>query len=686
MSALRICILTFLCLLSHNVLAQDKDSLLIAPPDSLSISKELSDTTNLAIFTDSLAADSSWIDPSTLIPVAFFDNLQGLAIGDTLPVRHPALDPQQMLGESTGTFLYDFGTVGWPDGWSPYGLSPNTIGLSFNDIPFRDPTSGLPAYDLLPFTLLQTLHLQSGKFGAPVGVNTRLRPFAASRALTEIRYRSSNTGLSSVLVSHSQSRRINLFKRPTLLHILLAYGGHGSNGEYAGSALEGARQLLARLRFQNNLGSIEILNMNNRRRLGAHSGVTPNSGGFENIYNRLLAIVVDANAQRQKIRNDFSLTFRRSLFTLPEPLTASAYWTANTFRYVNSDTLQARTKTFGYTLTQNVDLRTLPLTLRIEGWTDRLRRDSQDTTITSSALPDSLGISRTEFHASIHTNAQIGKLHLTATPGFHSNDITSILGGELNARMDLGRFHLFWSSTHTLSPVSLLAEYGWGDQVLPLANLPSATTTLHRAGIGFSWKTLDVTLSGFSQQSRNSLDYIYNPAQDTLTVFTPSKPVMWQGATADFGFRRNHVKGWYLTTSATVFNSATDPSIDNHASIAQQLPEVYIQGKLGMRYRIFKGDLDFDLYARGRLWSPFLGRTLHPQTGLLVLRPTDAREIDSSMTLDVVLEAKVRTAKFFLGFENLLSGTNLITGNLLVPDYPLPQQRFRFGVFWPIWN
>ena len=105
-----------------------------------------------------------------------------------------------------------------------------------------------------------------------------------------------------------------------------------------------------------------------------------------------------------------------------------------------------------------------------------------------------------------------------------------------------------------------------------------------------------------------------------------------------------------------------------------------------MRYRIFKGDLDFDLYARGRFWSSFLGRTLHPETGLLVLRDASARLIDSSATLDVVLEAKVRTAKFFIGFENLLSGTTLIIGNMLVPDYPLPQQRFRFGVHWPIWN
>lgn len=697
MGVLRTSLLIFLCLLSnvvllsHVVMAQKVDSVLVAPADSAAIQDTLKvipdslraipDSTNL-----SLTPDSSQVDPSTLIPVDFFDELQGIAIGDTLPRRHVALDPQQMLGEVSSTFVYDFGTPGWPDGWSPYGLSPNTVGLSFNDIPYREPASGLAAYDLLPFTLLQQFQLQNARHGAPVGVNTRLRAFDEPQSLTEIRYRSSNTGLSSVLVSHSQTRRITLLKRPGLLRILLAYGGHGANGEYAGSKLEGARQLLTRLRFQNNLGSLEILNMHNRRRLGAHAGVDPGSLPFFNIYNRFAADVINSNAQRQKIRNDLSLTFRRPLFGLPEPFTASGYWTANTFRYVNSDTLQARTSTLGYAFTQNLSLNKSNLTIRVEGWNDRIREERSDSTTMISALPDSLGLSRSEFHASLHADLQLGEVQIKATPGFHSNGISSIAGGEIDARLDLGAIQVFAASAHTLTPVPLLAEYGWGSEVIPLDRLPSSTTTVLRAGIGFSWKALDLTVSGFAHGSRNSVDYIYNASQDTLTVFSPSDPVVWQGVTADFGFRRNAQKGWYLTASSTLFNSGTNTSALNYASISQQLPESFLRGRIGMRYRIFKGDLDFDLYARGRLWSPFLGRTMHPETGLLVLREASARQIDSSATIDIVLEAKVRTAKLFLGFENLLSGTTVITGNLLVPNYPLPQQRFRFGVFWPIWN
>ena len=685
MRVLRTFLLLALLLVSRASYAQEADTLSAeVPPLSPA------DTVTAPLDSTALPAmpDSARIALLSRPPIPFLDQVIGSTLGDSLPVRHFALDPQQMLAESQGSFVYDFGTSGWPDGWSPYGLSPNSTSLAFNRIPFNDPSSGLPSYDLLPFTMLQLLGIQPGRMGSPIGVDAQLRSYDSPRPLTDIRYRSSNNGLSSILVSHSQKRRLNLFNIPSSLHILLAYGGHGANGEYDGSKLEKARQLIARLRIQNALGSIEVMDISNRRRIGAHAGVFPAIGtNFIDIYNRFNAQVENPDAQRQKSRNDFKVTLRTPVLghTKP-PLTASTYWTSNTLRYINSDTLQARTKTFGYSLSQQFDFSTGHATVLLEGWTDRVREDSRDLASSASALPDSLGIKQSEFHLSINSAVEIGSARISLTPGYHKDEHSSLLGGQLNASYQTGPLLFFIGLARTLNPVPLVAEYGWGQTVIPLDSAPSPTTTLLKAGLEFSWNALDFSIFGFTNETTDAFDYIYDLQQDTLLVAAFTEPVSWRGLSIDLGLRRKSSKGFYFSASSTLFESSTSPDHSYFTSISQSLPELYTQGRLGMRYRIFQGDLDFDLYTRGRLWSPFIGRTLHPQTGLLVLRDDLAREIDASATLDVILEAEVRTAKFFLGFENLLSGTTIIIGNLIVPDYPLPQQRFTFGVHWPIWN
>ena len=161
------------------------------------------------------------------------------------------------------------------------------------------------------------------------------------------------------------------------------------------------------------------------------------------------------------------------------------------------------------------------------------RKDSQDTTSAASALPDSLGISRSEFHASLSTNLALGNIHVRATPGFHSNGVTSTPGGELDVQLDLGIISLFAAAAHTLSPTSLIAEYGWGENVTPLTSLPASTTTLLRGGIGLSWKAFDVSVSAFSHDTQNPFDYIYDASKEMLTVFAPSSTISWRGVSGD---------------------------------------------------------------------------------------------------------------------------------------------------------
>ncbi len=673
MIALRLFLLCMiLAVTSLDVSAQETDSTKVppakTPADSLAI--PLPDST--LIPTDSL--------PEPIVfkyPIPFLDEGPGLVVNDSLPTRHPALDPTGLLSDVAGSFLYDFGASGWPDGWSPSGVAPHDVALSFNDIPFDNSIVGTPDYELLPFALLQPFRLQNDRFGAPVTVNTRLRALDQNRPITEIRYRQSNIGLKSVLVFHSQQRRIPFKRQAGILGISLGYGGHGATGEYTGSALEGARQLFARLRYKHPWGSVELMNLTNRRRLGAHAGVDPGSGSYENIYNRLSA-TVEPFAQRQSLRNDLALTVRTQILAdTTQPFTASSYWTASTFRYVLGDTLQARTSRLGYRLFQGMALGAGTLTIALEGWSEHLRNDSQ-------ALPDSLDISRSALHLSALARLPLGPLNLDLEPALHKTDKKSFLGGR--ARIDFSQkwLSLFGQASLSSQTSSWIQQYGWGDTIQPLSDWTDSQVANLQAGFRLKGGPFSLDVTGFINQSNEYADFFSSTSSDTIKVELFNSAVQWSGVTAELGIRKDASKGFYLTVTPTLyqFNDAT--ASNNHATLSESLPELYVRGRFGMRYLIFKGDLDLDLYTRARLWSSFQSRTLHPETGLLVLRPAGSRPVDGSIAMDVVLEAGIRGAKLFLSFENVLSHPSIIVGNLLVPDYPLPAQRFRFGVHWPI--
>lgn len=118
----------------------------------------------------------------------------------------------------------------------------------------------------------------------------------------------------------------------------------------------------------------------------------------------------------------------------------------------------------------------------------------------------------------------------------------------------------------------------------------------------------------------------------------------------------------------------------------RSLPERWASGRLGWKALLFQKDLDLDLFIRGRVWESMNGLRLHTPTGLLVLPEDLSAPVDGNWLMDVGAEGDVRGATLFVAYENVFSGTNWQIGNLLVPDYPLPRQRVRFGVYWPIMN
>ncbi|HEX7069601.1 MAG TPA: putative porin, partial [Rhodothermales bacterium] len=142
--------------------------------------------------------------------------------------------------------------------------------------------------------------------------------------------------------------------------------------------------------------------------------------------------------------------------------------------------------------------------------------------------------------------------------------------------------------------------------------------------------------------------------------------------------------GFYLDADATTMRITGDGPIASR--LEGSLPKLFGSARGGMRYRMFRGDLDLHLYVQVRAWSAFRSRTLHTPTGLLILPEEGADELDPSSTIGVYVEAGVREATIFIAWENLAAGTPLMEGNMTVPVYPLPEQALRFGVFWPIWD
>jgi hypothetical protein len=639
--------------------------LLAAPPAQA----QISDTTRTPA--DTLHAASG-------PPLGFPQPVPGFVVGDTILAVVPALDVPDLLSGVSGTFTYDFGAFGWPDGWSPFGFDPNRMALTWDGLPFDDPVTGRPRYDLLPMALLEPLHVAPAQRDAPVGVQARTRAFAVPQPLTELRYQTGGGSIQSISGLHRQRRRWTVRDRPTDFSALFAYGGYAADNTYPGSRLRRGRQLLGRLRLTQPRWSMQLQNLHNRRQLGAHGGVIPR-GPFETIYSLIEPQVEHPAARRQTIRNDLAATAWWRWAENSTPLHLRTDWTAQTFRYRNPgvDTLMAETDRYGASLEQRLHLGPHHLTATLHGWTDRLDR--------SNALPDSLGLTHSRLFASLRDSLRLSGWTATLAAHVQAEDEDTVLGGHLHLARDFGPLRLTAEAWHAGMPTSWIDRYGWGPFVQPLDTSSASRVTQARLGVALTTRWFDVNLSGFASRQTDPLD-LFVTQDDVIAARMVNERIDRAGATFDLGLRRTAERGLYLTAQATALQLLDADASPERQRLAASLPDAWGQARLGARYLLFRGDLDLDVTLRARGWTDFRSRTLHPPTGLLALPPADARIFGPSGTVDLVVQGGIRTATLFLVYENLLSGTSLQVGTLLVPTYPLPQQRLRFGVYWPILN
>lgn len=610
-------------------------------------------------------------------PVGYESEQDGYALTDSIPALLPALDLADILQQAPGAFTYMFDAEGWPDGWSPDGLPPQSAGLTLNGIPFDHLFTGRPAFALIPLSLLERPRLQVVGHGRPMSVQTRIRPFATPIPITEGTYWRGGDGLQSITAVHAQHRRRTVLGEPGFLNVMGSYGGRAADGGYPNSDLRRGRQVVLRVGYEQRDWSIQLINLHNRRQVGAHGGVVPDPGNFESIYRRAAAVVEDPEARRRTIRNDLALTLRSRMLG-PEPITIGAFWTAETQRYNGGDALLE-------TVSDRLGIRaavpllagsTHALSARAVFWSDVISPRH-------GFIAEPVRLNR--IHAYLQDSLRTGRLRLQATAGLDRHGGSVRPSASTAIETAGGPLALRASIALTNRPVSAVDRLGFGS-LTGLRDVESAGRLLHgRGSIHYRTGPIDLTLGAFAAFEEHSVDY-FATGSDSATVRLIPGSLRRAGTYAEIAWRRDALRGFYWIASPTLLRFLNAGASELHARTAEALPQMYGRMRLGARYVLFRGDLDLDVYAQATAWSELRGRIFLPESGLLAISARDALILGPSSMLDLVVEARVRDARIFLTYENALSGTQLMVGNMIVPVYPLPARRFRFGVYWPIFG
>ncbi len=660
MSASLRCIVLVGCLLCPAAAAQEPDTTALgnAPPPADSLAPA---PLHFMGFGDAASADSG---------IAW-------ALSDSLPALRPDIHLAELIASAPGSFTYLFDRPGWPDGWSPFGLSPNTRPLSLGEIPFTNIFTGRPAWDLIPLPLVAPPRLD------PVGasVRARLRSYEGAPPRTEATYWRDGEGLQSIDVAHVQHRRRSLWGRPGLLQALGAYGGRATSIPYPGSDLTRGRRSILRVRYAQRAWSAEVLYMSQRRRVGAHGGVVIRPSDPNAIYQSDIAEVALPEAERRIARNDLAGVLRARWFSTGVT-SAALYHSTETFRHHDAlDTLGVRSMRTGLHIRQ--PLLRAPrrrLAVRVAAWSEH---------VTPRASFQEIAQRRFALQAHVSDSLRLGRGGVEGTGPrwilrpeagwfFHRSGGPS---GAVRLARRGTRTALRMSVSTDKPRTAVLYHTGFAALRGQRDAAPGRTVAMHIEG-SVQATPFVVTLGAFGRQAGHPVDLFVEG--DDVVVATARSPLRQAALYADIGWRCSARRGFYAMARPTVAYIAEPGDAPLHARRADTLPRWFARARLGARYMLFEGDLRFDLYAEGMAWSSFRSRSLHAPSGLLAVPEASSLLLDASNTVNIVAEVRVRTARLFFVYDHLPAGASLIPGTMLAPVYPLPAGRFRFGVHWPI--
>jgi len=590
-----------------------------------------------------------------------------------LPIQALNADPSIELGLAPGVFSWTFDAAGWPNGLSSLGQDPNHVALIWKGVSMEDLISGRPRYDMVPIATLESQGWDG--FGRSIMTHDVVD---SPNPETRVRYESAGDGLQAVHALHVQNRY-----RPTSdstgyrLQTVFGYAGAAAQGEYDGSELRRGRQVTARIALIGADWSVWIQDVASRRAVGAHAGVVPFTGaGYESIYQRLGATVSDPTARRRTIRNDLEMGAQVEWGGWLTSLRALR--TSQTLDFEGS-TLEQRAWTTRWQLRAEARRSVRP------GHVTVLSRVERDGGYGGSAWEMSPS-ARNRVHLGINLKSPWG---YEIEVGAENGTIASWWYAEAQANREFGRVHLDGSLSRSARHVSLLEWRGFGSGIAGLSSmndLPLQEVRLARLALQTPTGPLTWGAEASYLQDRDAI--VHQVGDDptllrsTILANTRSRTVV----TLSLLWRNDRNRGIYAGLHGSMQSPNASTATTTSALWEKSMPKRWASARLGWKALLFQGDLDLDLFVRGRAWESMHGLRLHTPTGLLVLPKDASTLVSESAVVDIGAEGDVRGATFFFAYENMFSGTTLLIGNLLVPDYPLPRQRIRFGVYWPIAN
>ncbi len=660
--------------------------------DTLDLPPSVSDTTER----DTTEADTTETDrtpravsqddtptaPRT--PIALLPTAPARTLADTVLYRRAHASMPETIAEAPGSFVYHLGPEGWPHGWSRYGLPPHRADYWLNDRRYVDPVTQQPRYDLLPmlFTTRPSPEIPAGRHGA-LGLSQQWRFFTPDRPLTELRYRRGGGDLQAVEIVHTQGRPVSWLGRPARFAATFGYGGRSTADTYTSTEINLERQVLLRIRYQQDRWGLDLTNYAVRHRVETHGGVEPLTEGVRATLFAPELASVRTEGKRQTIRNDLALRLRWAWSERLPATQLSGGWTSNTFDvqgFFDKRTLRSHV----VTTTLRQPLRWHSHQAEAVGYVEHQPAPSDTMAVGTPALTRmQLGVRDSTMWRGTVLRAA-GHVHQHTNHGVYPS-------GHVEAERALGSLMVEARLASTARPSSRLETYGSGDLVTPLDD-PVLTRT-HRAHLSLQsrWRTLDGRIEAFGHRTERAVDAERGDDPLERTVRVIPDPVDVMGVSGRLRWRYAAERGLYAVVQGTALQvrQSDAPLLQQHAV---SVPEAYGRGRLGARFVLFQ-DLKIDLYAEAYGWSDFRSRWFHAPTGQFTLPALDApatpgtpATLSPDGVVNVHAEADLRGAELMVSFENALAGTNVTPGTYVVPTYPLPGQRFRFSIHWPLFD